>query len=149
MRRGAPVPRRSPWCGPAIAIALGMVLGFGCTNPSASDPGADLRASARTYMELRQQGRWEEVWSRFLIPQQREAVERAAFVERRRLAFDIHAFEIESVEVEEDAGTVVVQIDAVISVLEPGGGTRRIPRAVTNRQAWVREGGRWYVELEE
>lgn len=141
------MPLRSPWFRSAIGIVLATVVGFGCTSLGENDPDADLRASARAYMELRQQGRWEEVWSRFLAPRVREGMDRAGFVERRSLAFDIRGFQIESVEIEEeDAGLVVVEIDAVISVLEPGGGTRRIPRMVTDRQQWVREGTRWYIE---
>jgi len=128
-----------------VAISLGFLALIGCTEGAKA---GDLTARARSYMDLRQKGSWDVIWSGLVDPEAREAIKRGAFMARRRSSFDILGFEIVSVDDEGRTGRVVARMETEVPVLKPGGGTMRIPRELEDTQEWVRREGRWYIRLQ-
>jgi len=98
-------------------------------------------------MDLRQKGSWDEVWSGLIDPEAREQLKRSQFMARRKSAFEIMDFEIVSTDETGEAGSVVARMDTMMTILEPGGGRRRIPREMEDTQEWILRDGRWYIRL--
>ena len=148
MRRGAPVSHRPPrflgGMAVAVAVAVGLSALVGC---SAGGKPEDLATRAQSYMDLRQKGSWDAIWTGMIDPEVREGLKRNVFMERRRSAFDIVDFEIVSVDEMGEEGRVVAKMDAIVPVLKPGGGTLRVPREVDDSQDWVLREGSWYIQL--
>ncbi len=109
---------------------------------------ADLADRAERYMDLRQKGSWDAIWTGMVDPEVRETIKRAAFMERRASSFDIVDFEIVSVDEKGEEGLVVAKMDTILPVLKPGGGLMRIPRELDDSQKWVLREGRWYIQLQ-
>jgi len=148
VRRGAAVSLHPPRFRGSVAVAMAVFVGLlafvGCTDAENSN---DLGARAKQYMDLRQKGSWEAIWTGLIDPETRTDIKRSAFMERRRSSFDIVDFEIVSVKEEGEAGEVVARMDTIVPVLKPGGGTLRIPRELDDAQEWVLREGRWYIQL--
>lgn len=127
----------------AALVALGASLG--CT-PSDAD-STDLASRAQRYMDLRQKGSWDAIWTGMIDPEARESIKHEVYLERRRSSFDIVDFEIVSVDEKGEEGQVVARLDTIVPILKPGGGVMRIPREVDDSQSWVLRDGRWYIQL--
>lgn len=101
-------------------------------------------------MDTRQRRDWATILDEFLDPESHSRIDRKEFLHTRRSGFDILAYEIVSLEVEGDGaaatGRVRMKLDALIPVLEPGGGTRTLRRDVEDPQTWVVRDGRWYIQ---
>ena len=108
-----------------------MALVQGC-DP-AIKARADLSETAKSYMDLRQRGQWERVWDEYVDPALRNKEKRKVYMAKRRSVFDIEAFEVVSVAEKGTKGEVVVEIDAIVPVLKPGGGILRLPREPLRR----------------
>ncbi|MDG2305463.1 MAG: hypothetical protein P8R42_12615 [Candidatus Binatia bacterium] len=127
------------------AVAVVGLLSFG--GCSAGETPEDLVTRAQSYMDLRQKGSWDAIWTGMIDPQVREGLKRTAFMEKRRSSFDIVDFEIISVDEKGQEGQVVARMDTIVPVLKPGGGTMRIPRELDDPQDWVLREGSWYIQL--
>lgn len=130
----------------SVLALLGVFSVSACTSGGGSQ--ADLASRAQAYMDMRQQGSWEAIWDGMIDPQAREQIKEEIYLERRRSSFDIVDFEIISIDEQGDEGRVVAKLDAIVSVLKPGGGLMRIPREVDDAQQWVLRDGRWYIQLQ-
>lgn len=113
----------------------------------------DLEARARQYMEVRQGRDWGVMYDEFLDPAGRAAIARPAFLAKRGGGFDILGFEVLRSEVQPETqpprGKVQVQLDALIPVLLPGGGSQTVRRSVEEPQQWVFRDGSWYIQLQK
>jgi len=113
----------------------------------------DLEARVRQYMEVRQGREWGVLYDEFLDPAGRAAIARPAFLAKRGGGFDILGFEVLRSEVQAETqpprGRVQVQLDALIPVLLPGGGSRTVRRSVEEPQQWVFRDGSWYIQLQK
>lgn len=148
VRRGAPVSHRPPrWRACLVVAALVCVSAVvACT--SAGGGNGDLATRAQAYMDMRQKGSWDAIWTGMIDPEAREQIKHEVYLERRRSSFDIVDFEIVSVDEEGQEGRVVAKMDTIVPVLKPGGGLMRIPREVDDTQEWVLRDGRWYIQLQ-
>lgn len=146
MRRGAPVsPRPSRFRGLILAASLAIAaLAGACTDRAEAE---SLATRAQNYMDLRQNGSWEAVWTGMIDPEARAGLKKKVFMAKRESSFEILDFELVSVDEEQDEGRVVARMDTVVPILKPGGGTMRLPRELEDTQAWVRRDGRWYIQL--
>ena len=148
VRRGAPTFLREPQASISwvLAVLLVFALVQGCDQ--AIKGRADLSETAKKYMDLRQRGQWEMVWDEYVDPALRNQEKRKVYMAKRRSVFDIEAFEVVSVAEKGTKGEVVVEIDAIVPVLKPGGGLLRLPRELRDTQQWVRKEGSWYIQLQ-
>ena len=130
-----------------VVVVLGLsAFGPGCRK---SDSAADLKERAQTYWGLKQSKGWEEVYDRYLDPNAKEKVTKAAFLKRRLLAFDILTYEISNVQETGDTATVEVTNTNNFPLKAPDGELKFIKKQVTTKDSWVRRDGVWYVVLTE
>lgn len=127
-----------------VAVAIGAI--GGCQGGGASN---SLKDRAQTYWGLKQSKGWEEVYDKYLDPDAKEKVTKAAFLKRRLLAFDILSYEISNVQETDDKATVEVNNTVDFPLKTPEGELKLIRKQVTTKDNWVRHDGNWYVVLSE
>jgi hypothetical protein len=101
------------------------------------------------YWELKQAKRWDEVYDGFLDPQSRAKIPRDAFLEKRKLAYDILSFSMDEAGQDGDRVVVTVTNEANIPVPAGHGEVQMVRRKLTTADTWVRVDGVWYVHLDE
>ena len=138
--------------GEQVAVVREEPRRFGRPLRAALDGGTVLFSGGRGEgVEVRQGREWGVLYDEFLDPAGRAAIARPAFLAKRGGGFDILGFEVLRAEVQAETqpprGKVQVQLDALIPVLMPGGGSQTVRRSVEEPQQWVFRDGGWYIQL--
>jgi hypothetical protein len=134
--------RRATWGGALVAVLSATVLG--CSQGGST---ATLSERVGRYWELKQAKRWEEVYQGYLDPALKERISRDAFLNKRKLAFDILSFSITEVREDGDQAVVIVTSESNIPAPAGRGKLRMLRKTVSSEDKWVRRDGVWYVEL--
>jgi len=134
--------RQAVWGG-ALVVVLWAALA-GCNRSGST---ATLGERVERFWELKQAKRWEEVYQGYLDPALRERISRSAFLDQRKLAFDVLSFTVTEVREDGDQAVVVVTSESNIPAPAGRGKLRMLRQTVTTEDKWVRRDGVWYVDL--
>ena len=140
--------RSVSWVFSLISLAF-VLLGVGCFgSPEPDAPTAEpVGERAREYLALKQQHEWGAIYDQILDPEMKTKLAREDFLRKRELAFDVLSFDIVKTQENEDRAKVIAEVQAMIPILQPGGGTQLVRKQMQDPQEWVNRDGTWYIEL--
>ena len=128
-------------------MVLLLAVFLGCQQKVESK--ATLNERVEKYWALKQSKGWEEAYDQYLDPQAKEALKKEAFLNKRRLSFDILSFRVAEAKDEGDTAKVAVENEVNFPIKAPTGEMQLIKKQVTTTETWVRREGGWYVKLDE
>ena len=129
----------------AIALACAAVVASACQRTT---PEEDLNGRVRQYLELKQKQDWQGIYDGLLDPEVKETVKAEDFLKVRTGGLEILGFSVVETKVEDGQGKVRANLDTMVTVLSPRGGTTMIRKDLVDSQDWVLRDGRWYVRLQ-
>lgn len=110
---------------------------------------AALPERVEKYWALKQSKGWDEVYDSYVDPKAKETLAKGAFLNRRRLAFDILSFRVTEATESGDAAKVAIENEVNFPIRSPAGEIQLIKKQVTTTETWVRREGSWYIQLDQ